>query len=125
MANVDLREELRRDLRRHPRVALQGFFSDPETLGKLASALPNFVPFKGAHYAGVLWVLDWDHRLPSRDLILRLYAYYSDDARRAGLKNFDERQGQIAREELFPEFDVPDFGALVADEAYEAEMPAA
>jgi hypothetical protein len=125
MANVDLREELRRDLRRHPRVALQGFFSDPETLGKLASALPGFVPFKGKSYAGVLWVLDWDHRLPSRDLILRLYAYYTDEARRAGVKSWEERQAQITREELFPEFDVPDFAALSADEAYEAEMPAA
>jgi len=125
MASVDLGEEMRRGMRRHPRVSLQGFFDDPENLGALATALPAFVPFKGKGYAGVLWVLDWDHRLPSRDLILRLYAYYTEDARRAGLKSWDERQAQITREELFPEFDVPDFAALVADEAYEAEMPAA
>ena len=125
MGSVDLREEMRRGLRRHPRVSLQGFFDDAETLGKLAAALPAFVPFRGKSYAGALWVLDWDHRLPSRDLILRLYAYYGDDVRKAGQKSFDERQAQIAREELFPEFDVPDFAGLAADEAYEAEMPAA
>jgi hypothetical protein len=125
MGSVDLREEMRRGLRRHPRVALQGFFDDSETLGKLAAALPTFVPFRGKAYAGALWVLDWDHRLPSRDLILRVYAYYTEEARKAGLKSWDERQAQISREELFPEFDVPDFAALTADEAYEAEMPAA
>jgi hypothetical protein len=121
---VDLREELKRGLRRHPRVALQGFFDD-DARAQLAAAVPSFVPFKGSEYAGALWVLDWDHRLPSRDLILRLYAYYTDDARKAGLRSLEERQAQIAREELFPEFDVPDYAGLFADEAYEADMPAA
>jgi len=32
---------------------------------------------------------------------------------------------QIAERDRYPEFDVPDFGGLVADEAYEAEMPSA
>jgi hypothetical protein len=124
MAGVDLSEELRRGLRRHPRVALQGLFEGPDARERLCGLLPKFVPFKGVHYSGVLWVLDWDHRLPSRDLILRLYAFYTEDAKRAGVKNFDERQSQISREELFPEFDVPDFAGLISDEAYEAEMPA-
>jgi hypothetical protein len=125
MAGVDLREELRNGLRRHARVALQGLFDAPDARDKLADGLPTFVPFKGKSYAGALWVLDWDHRLPSRDLVLRLYTYYTEDGRRAGQKSFEERQAQIQREELFPEFDVPDFAGLVSDEAYEAEMPAA
>jgi hypothetical protein len=125
MAQVDLRDELTRGLRRHARVALQGLFEDPQERTRLAAGVPTFVPFKGKGYAGVLWVLDWDHRLPSRDLILRLYAYYTDEARRNGFRSYEDRQAHIAREELFPEFDVPDFGGLSADEAYEAEMPAA
>src|SRR5256885_4862079 len=125
MGVIDLREELRRGLRRHPRVALQGLFDDGEARARLAASLPTFVPFKGTHYAGALWVLDWDHRLPSRDLILRLYAFYGEDIKRSGQRSFEDRQAQIAREELFPEFDVPDFAGLAADEAYEAEMPAA
>lgn len=125
MPRVDLREELKKELRRHPRVSHQDLFEDTGAREKLAQVLPAFVPFKGDGYAAALWVLDWDHRLPSRDLVLRLYAFYSDDACRAGLRSFDDRQGAISREDLFPEFDVPDFAGLAADEAYEAEMPAA
>ena len=124
MAVADLREELKSGLKRHPRVVLQELFGDTATREALAASLPNFLPFKGSTYAAALWVLDWDHRLPSRDLVLRLYAYYTEDAKRAGLKSFEDRQAQIAREELFPEFDVPDFAGLVADEAYEADLPA-
>ncbi len=125
MAIVDLREELRRELRRHPRVVHQALFGDPADRAHLAGGIPAFqpFPFKAEGYGAVLWVLDWDHRLPSRDLVLRLYAYYTEDAKRLGLKAFEDRQQQIAREEIYPEFDVPDFGGLYADEAYEAELP--
>jgi hypothetical protein len=122
MPGIDLREELRRELRRHPRVVYQKAFDDPESCQRLASALPNFLPFRGEGYAAALWVLDWDHRLPSRELVMRLYAYYTNDGRGMGLRSFDERAAQIAREDLFPEFDVPDFAGLSADEAYEAEL---
>src|SRR6185295_12023146 len=124
MAAVDAREELKRELKRHPRVAMQGLLEDAGARERLAEAVPTFVPFKGQGYAAVLWLLDWDHRLPSRDLVLRLYAYYTEDAHKAGLKSFDERRALVARDEIFPEFDVPDFGGLSADEAYEAELPA-
>jgi hypothetical protein len=122
MPGIDLREELRRELRRHPRVVYQKLFDDPESCARLAAVLPTFVPFRGDSYAAALWVLDWDHRLPSRELVLRLYAFYTNDARGMGLRSFEERHAQIAREDLFPEFDVPDFAGLSADEAYEAEL---
>lgn len=121
---VDLRDELKRGLVRHPRVMLQKLFEGAEACDGLAAALPSFVPFKGPGYAAALWILDWDHRLPSRDLVLRLYAYYSEDARRAGFKSYEDRKALIAREEIFPEFDVPDFSGLHADEAYESDLPA-
>ena len=122
MSGIDLPEELRREMRRHPRVVYQKLFGDPESLDLLAKALPPFVPFRGTGYAAALWVLDWDHRLPSRELVLRLYAFYTVEGRALGLRSFEERHAQIAREDLFPEFDVPDFGGLFADEAYEAEL---
>ena len=124
MTGADLREELRSGLKRHPRVALQELFADGSAREQLAASLPGFLPFKGTEYAAALWVLDWDHRLPSRDLVLRLYAFYTEEARRHGVESFEQRHAQITREELFPEFDVPDFSGLSADEAYDADLPA-
>ena len=118
----DLRDELRRELRRHPRVVYQKLFENGEQRERLVTSLPNFVPFRGPGYSAVLWVMDWDHRLPSRELILRLYAYYSPEARALGQRALDDRHGVIAGEDLFPEFDVPDFAGLPADEAYESEV---
>jgi hypothetical protein len=119
---MDLRDEVKRELRRHPRVMHQKLFEDAAAVDRLAAALPAFVPFRNGSYAAALWVIDWDHRLPSREVVLRLYAFYSDEAKRNGLRSWDERLAQIGREDLFPEFDVPDFGGLLADEAYEAEL---
>ena len=121
MTALDLRGELLRQLERHPRVALQGLVADGAARERIAAALPTFVPFRSGQYLAALWVLDWDHRLPSRDLVLRLYVYYSEERRAAGWKSLEERKAQIAAEEIFPEFDVPDFGGLIADEAYESE----
>jgi hypothetical protein len=119
---MDLRDEVKRELRRHPRVVHQKLFEDPAVRDRLAAALPAFVPFKSEGYAAALWVIDWDHRLPSRELVVRLYAFYSEEAKLNGLRSWDERVAQIGREDLFPEFDVPDLGGLSSDEAYEAEM---
>jgi hypothetical protein len=122
MASIDLREEVKRELRKHPRVVHQGLFEDLAVRERLVDALPDFVPFKGPGYAAALWVLDWDHRLPSRELVVRLYTFYTEEARRIGLRCLQERRDQIAEEDIFPEFDVPDFAGLLADEAYEAEV---
>jgi hypothetical protein len=67
-------------------------------------------------------MVDWDHRLPSRQAMLRLYAHYSEDRRRDAQRALDDRLAEIAKEDLFPEFDVPDFIGLPADEAYETEL---
>ncbi len=124
MALVDPREEFRREVLRHPRVIHQGLFSDAAQRSQVADVLPAFAPFKGDGYARVMWVLDWDHRLPSKDLLLRLYAYYTDDAYDRGMRSRQDRLAEIGRDDLFPEFDVPDLAGLHADESYEAELPA-
>jgi hypothetical protein len=123
MAPLDLREELKRDLRRHPRVELQGLFESTADREKLAQALPVFLPFRGKTYKAVLWVADWDHRLPSQNIIVRLFAYYSSQGRRVAEASFAERKAQIADETIFPEFDVVDFAGLPGDEVYEADGP--
>jgi len=123
MAELDLREELKRGVKFHPRIVTQDLFKDPAVLQKIASALPTFMPFRGKSYKAAMWVLDWDHRIPSRDYILRLYVFYSSQGKAIGELSFADRSAQIEREDLFPEFDVSDFAGLAADEVYEAEGP--
>ena len=54
------------------------------------------VPFDAAEYTGGVWVVDWDHRLPSRHVVLRLYAHYSGE-RRAELDTaYTARQKDVA-----------------------------
>ncbi|MDZ4693978.1 MAG: hypothetical protein SGI86_02445 [Deltaproteobacteria bacterium] len=120
--SLDLRAELSAGLIYHPRVTHQGLWTRAEDRHRIADALPQFVPFGGKRYQGCTWILDWDHRLPSRHMVVRLSLYYSDVAREAGLRTLKERHERIAREDLFPEFDVADFAGLIADETYEAEL---
>lgn len=119
---LDLRDQLRAGLRRHPRVAYQGFQGDAAAWSRLADAVPLVVPFGGAVYRSGVWMLDWDHRLPSKGLVLRLYAFYNDDSAKRGALALDARDDEIAEEDRFPEFDVPDYAGIPADESYEAEM---
>ena len=123
MAEPDLREELKRGIKLHPRLVSQNLFGTPADLQKIASVLPVFLPFKGKAYKAAIWVLDWDHRIPSRDYVVRLFAFYSAQGRALGEVAFADRFAQIEREDLFPEFDVSDFAGLSADEIYEAEGP--
>jgi hypothetical protein len=119
---LDLRDLLRSDLRVHPRLQQQTLFGRPDEGARLAAVLPPLVPFGGAEYVGADWMIDWDHRLPSRQAVLRLYAHYSDDRRKEAQRGLSIRLGEIASDDLFPEFDVPDFIGLPADEAYETEL---
>ena len=123
MAELDLREELKRGIKLHPRLVAQGLFQSPADLQKIASVLPVFLPFKGKAYKAALWVLDWDHRIPSRDCVVRLLVFYSAQGKAIGELSVADRIAQIDSEDIFPEFDVSDFAGLAADEIYEAEGP--
>lgn len=102
-------------------MAYQALLGDSEIAAKIAAALPPLPRFR-SDYVGAIAVVDWDHRLPSQQLALRIFAYYSEDTLEAGYEAFDDRLEQIAERDRYPEFDVPDFDALPADEAYEIEM---
>lgn len=114
-------QSILRTLRLHPRVAYQGFFSDDEGKSKLVANIPELVPFHQSYHAGIA-IVDWDHRLPSKQLTLRLYLYYDEWTFAEGESAFDQRLEDIGARDRFPEFDVPDFGELPADEVYEAEV---
>ena len=109
-------------LERHPRIQFQELVTSPEHLAALRSTLPRLVPFGNHRYNAFLPILDWDHRLPSRQAVLRIYAYYSPLTRAAGQEEFHLRREQIVAGDQFPEFDVPDFAGLTADESYESEV---
>ncbi len=122
-AAVDLvRAALVDELRLHPRVAQQGLAQAPSLRERLAQMLPRLVPFRGRAVHKAVALLDWDHRLPSRQLTLRLHLLY--DA--AGLDRFErglaDRLDEIKRRDLYPEFDVPDFAELPGDESYDADL---
>ncbi len=117
----DLRTFVAKDLRIHPRVAYQGMFTGEDVAPELASDLPPMPPFR-SDYFGAISVVDWDHRLPSRDLILRVYAFYTESAYAAGEEAFDDRLEDIGTRDKYPEFDVPDFDQIAADEAYDIEL---
>jgi hypothetical protein len=109
------------ELQFHPRVAQQGM--TPDTVSKvLLSALEKVQPFRGRGVHSAVALLDWDHRLPSKALTLRLHVVYD----RAGRERFDQaleiRKTEIAQKDRFPEFDVPDFAGLPSDEAYDVEL---
>jgi hypothetical protein len=118
---IDLRDLLRAELRIHPRLVQQGLFTRIDARARIAGAIPPLIPFGDQDYTGGIWIVDWDHRIPSRHAILRLYACYSADRQRELEQAYATRLREISAEDLFPEFDVSDFAGLPADEAYEAE----
>lgn len=118
---TDLRSLVADGLRLHPRVAYQGLCATPDATARICAALPPLTPFR-RDYAGAIGIIDWDHRLPSKQLSLRLYAFYTDDAFAAGEEAFDDRLEEIGARDRYPEFDVPDFDQLAADEAYDVEL---
>lgn len=117
----DLRSYIADDLRYHPRVAYQSLCTSEGFAAQLASALSPMTPFR-SDYVGAICIMDWDHRLPSQSLALRIYAYYQPESLAAGEESYDDRLEKIGSMDKYPEFDVPDFDHLLADEAYEIEL---
>jgi hypothetical protein len=119
--SADLREFVAEQIRLHPRVAYQGLLIEEGAAAKLAAALPALPRFR-QEYAAAIAIVDWDHRLPTQQLVLRIYGYYSVETGEGGQEAFDDRLDVIADRDKYPEFDVPDFDGLPADEAYEIEL---
>jgi hypothetical protein len=117
---IELKAE---DVHLHPRVEQQGV--SPASLDKaLTTALPRLVPFRGRVVHSMVALIDWDHRLPSKALTLRLHVLYETGARERFHQAFALRKQEIADRDRFPEFDVPDFAGLPSDETYDVELGA-
>lgn len=115
-----LARALTTELRLHPRLAEQGCCASPAERERLFAALPALIPFPGkAPPRAVTAVLDWDHCIPIERLVLRLHLL---DDERAFERAHAERTALIARRNLYPEFDLPDYEGLPAEETYVAEL---
>jgi hypothetical protein len=119
---TDLRYLIGERLLVHPRLLQQQLYSSAAEVERLVADLPPLIPFQDGKYEDADWIVDWDHRLPSRHAVLRLGAYYSPLKRREALSVIEQRRSEITHGDLFPEFDVVDFSGIPADEIYEAEM---
>jgi hypothetical protein len=108
----------------HPRVGQQGIAPE-KAQPLLDAALLRVQPFRGHIVHSMVGVLDWDHRLPSKQLTLRLHVLYDGEARTRFDQALARRREEIIARDLYPEFDVPDFAGLPADEAYDLELTAA
>ena len=120
--STDQAESIVKGIRRHPRCVHQALIQGEDQLKRLRDSLPRLVPYQRRKYAGFLPILDWDHHLPTRTITLRIYAYYKTDAMEEGEGHYVSRCRQIEARDRFPEFDVPDFADLPADEAYEVVL---
>ncbi len=115
-------ENIVNEIKRHPRCVHQDLIGGDTQLEQLRKTLPALVPYQGKEYAGFLPILDWDHRLPSKSIMLRIYGFYNSESFQAGESHYVTRCRQIEARDKFPEFDVPDFSDLPADEAYETVL---
>lgn len=115
-----VRRAILEELKVHPRIRDQGNAPGAEQLQRLADGLPDLVAFAEHAFHGVRAVLDWDHQIPSTFGLLRIFACY--DAR--DLERVDaviaDRDEEIGETNLYPEFDLPDYGEIEASETYVA-----
>ncbi len=116
----DLRSYAISNVMQHPRVAYQKVMT-PEAQARLLDQLPLLPGFR-RDYVGGFALIDWDHRLPSQNLTLRILGYYAEATLNVGRDQLGKRQAEISKLDKYPEFDVPDFGSLFADDAYECDL---
>ncbi len=102
----------------HVRLADQTLAPDDQQRAALASALPDLVPFPGTTYHRIFTLFDWDHRLPSQLLVLRVLCVQDAEEARRVERALADRIEAIDADDLYPEFDVPDFDGIEASETY-------
>lgn len=114
------------DLRVHVRLQEQGIATG-EGQGeafreRLHEAIPELSPYGSNQYAVVRAILDWDHQIPSDYMLLRIYTAYSRHEARLLDTQIRARDQAITADNVYPEFDLPDYGDLDASETYIAVL---
>lgn len=125
-ANMDdarrVRNAVRNHLKVHVRVRDQGFDLDEQARARLAESMPDLVAFNDKRFESVQAILDWDHQLPSQFILLRILACYDAKTRERVGAVLEDRDEEIGETNLYPEFDVPDYGEVEGSETYVAVM---
>lgn len=115
-----VRNAVQHELTVHVRIRDQGKAPTEQQLEQIAETLPDVVAFGDNAFVGVRAVLDWDHQIPSKYALLRILACYRElDLERLDAM-LEDRDEEIAEGNLYPEFDVPDYGDLDGSESYVA-----
>jgi hypothetical protein len=117
-----VRKSLLEELKVHVRLDDQGHAPTEEELGKLAKELPDLSAFADHRFRAVRVILDWDHQIPSQFVLLRVLACYDNDVLKRVDAILEDRDDEINETNLYPEFDVPDYGEIEASETYVAVM---
>lgn len=117
-----LRDAFGPHLHVHVRLRDQDLVPGGAALTRLARSMPPLIPFGDASYHAIVAVLDWDHRIPSELMVLRLLACYSAEDLRSVREQLAAQERRIAEANLYPEFDVPDYGVVDANEVYAAAV---
>lgn len=115
-----VRRALRYELKIHPRIQDQGNAPTEAQLQKLADALPDVIAFGDNHFHAVRAVLDWDHQIPSQYSLLRILGCYREIDLERLEAMIEDRDDEIREGNLYPEFDVPDYGDIDGSESYVA-----
>ena len=119
---MQLVEDAFLNLRVHVRLQEQGVLPTEEFRTKLLAAMPELVPYGSNQYAAVRAIVDWDHQIPTDYMLLRIYTAYSRHEARLLDTQIRARDQMIAADNVYPEFDLPDYDNLDSSETYIAAL---
>jgi len=113
-----VRSAIQDALKVHVRITDQAYAPDAAARLRLAQVLPELSAFGDHQFEAVRAIFDWDHQLPSQYAILRILCCYDAQTRDRIDGRIAARDREIARDNLYPEFDLPDFADIEASETY-------
>ncbi len=113
-----VRKTLLENLKVHVRLRDQGHDPSPEELERLAKELPDLSAFADNTFTSVRVLLDWDHQLPSQFILLRVFGCYDERSAEQLDAVIEDRDAEIEETNLYPEFDLPDYGEIEGSETY-------
>lgn len=117
-----VQEALLGNLKVHVRLRDQDRTPSAQELQNVLDTLPKLSAFSDHRFRSVRVLLDWDHQIPSQFMLLRILGCYDETTDAAVQAELDARDEAIQRMNLYPEFDVPDYGEIEGSETYVAVM---